>query len=84
MLARFVATVPFRVGTQLLGPLTTPASGEQVEVKQAFWAAMASTQVPAALQLPPQDPTEQAVPLAATGLEQPPVPPSPVVQVPAT
>ena len=38
MLAMFVATVPFRVGTQVLGVVVTPASVEHVDVKQAFAA----------------------------------------------
>jgi hypothetical protein len=38
MLAMFVATVPFSVGTQVLGVVVTPASVEQVDVKHAFAA----------------------------------------------
>ena len=83
MLARFVATVPFKVGTQLFDPFETPPSGVQLDVKHAFVAAGASRQAPVALHVPPHAPAEQAVPAAATGLEHPPVPPSPGVQVPA-
>jgi hypothetical protein len=32
MLAMFVATVPFNVGTQEFGLVVTPASGEQLDV----------------------------------------------------
>jgi hypothetical protein len=83
MLAMFVATVPFSVGTQELGPGTTPPSGEHVELKQAFVAATASTHTPVALQEPPHAPTAHEVPAGATGLEHPPVPPSPAEHVPA-
>jgi hypothetical protein len=83
MLATFVATVPFRVGTQELAPGTTPPSGEQVDVKHALVAAMASTHVPVALQVPPQAPAVQEVPAGAKGFEHPPVPPSPAEHVPA-
>jgi hypothetical protein len=68
MLARFVATVPFNVGTHVLGVVATPASGEQLDVKHAFEARGVSTQAPAALHVPPHAPFAQALPAAARGV----------------
>ena len=67
----------------MLVPGVTPPSGAQVELKHALVATTDGWHEPVALQVPPQAPSLHAVPLGATGLEQPPVPPSPLVHVPA-
>ena len=72
-LAMLLATVPFNVGTQVLGVLVIPASGEHEDEEHMFDAIADWLQVPVALHVPPHWPTAQDVPLGATGLEHVPV-----------
>jgi hypothetical protein len=81
-LARFVATVPFRVGRQAFGVVVTPDEGEQEEAKQTFDGFGVWSHAPDPLQVPPHAPTAHEVPLGAGGLLHPATPPSPTVHVP--
>jgi hypothetical protein len=84
MLAMFVATVPFSVGTHVFVPVVNPPSGLQLVVKHALVAYGCPSHEPDPLHAPPHAPTLHAVPEAAGGLVQPPLPASPTTHVPAT
>jgi hypothetical protein len=71
MLARLVATVPFKVGTQVFALVVSPASGEQLDAKHAFCSRGEATHVPASAHVPAQVPTAQALPVGFAWFGQP-------------